>query len=299
MILSALAGLFLVSATAPAAPPTDPKPPVAQATVSKTALWKISDADTTIYLFGTIHILKPGTSWLGGPIKSAFDRADELVLEMPEPDPAEANRLTMTMAVDPDGPALTQKLTRKDAALYEVALKKLGLEPRPLEQFEPWFVATLMSIVPLQALGYDGSSGAEKILSNHAKAAGKAISGLETLEEQLGFFDSLPEEAQIALLNDSVRESGTIEAFAERMTADWLAGRVDHLAATMNEGMMKNPALQKALLTDRNQRWADWVARRLDRPGTVFLAVGAAHLAGQDSVQAMLARKKLTAVRIN
>ncbi|MEN9289540.1 MAG: hypothetical protein RL317_1163 [Pseudomonadota bacterium] len=276
-----------------------PKPAPHKPAAAHPALWKVADADTTIYLFGTVHILKPGTRWFEGPIRTAFAASDELVLEMVEPAPAEANRLVMSKAVDPDGPALTAKLSPADVEPYRAALRSFGLEAANLEPLEPWFVSTLLALLPLQKLGYDAEQGVEKGLSREAKSIGKPISGLETMEEQLSFFDSLPEPAQIKLLTQSVQDLPKAEQFAQDMTRYWLSGQPDELAKLMNKSMDSTPELNKILLVDRNRRWAEWIAKRLDKPGTVFLAVGAAHLAGEDSVQAQLRTHKLKAARLN
>jgi len=298
-ILFPLGAAFLLVSAAVLPAAAAPKPAPHQSAAAHPALWKVADADTTIYLFGTVHILKPGTHWFGGPIRTAFAASDELVLEMVEPAPAEANRLVMSKAVDPDGPALTAKLSPADIEPYRAALRSFGLEAANLEPLEPWFVSTLLALLPLQKLGYDAEQGVEKGLSREAKAIGKPISGLETMEEQLGFFDSLPEPAQIKLLTQSVQDLPKAEQFAQDMTRYWLSGQPDELAKLMNKSMDSTPELNKVLLVDRNRRWAEWIAKRLDKPGTVFLAVGAAHLAGEDSVQAQLRTHKLKAARLN
>lgn len=266
---------------------------------AKPALWKVADEDTTIYLFGTIHLLKPETRWFEGKIKTAFNASDELILEMVEPSPAEAQKIVMTRAIDPDGPPLSQKLTPADATKYKAALQSVGIDWAGLEPFDPWFASTLVAMAPMQKLGYDPSSGAEKVLSASARAASKKIGGLETMDQQIGFFDSLPEDQQIKFLNSAVAEMPQAPKLTSAMIGSWAAGKPDKLADVMNDGMNELPAIKKVLLTDRNQRWASWIAKRLEQPGTVFIAVGAGHLAGKESVLAMLKADKVKAVRIN
>lgn len=284
-----LAGLLLVSASDPAPAPI----------IAKPALWKVADADTTIYLFGTIHMLKPGTRWFDGKIRTAFDSSQELVIEMIEPAPGDAQRIVISHAIDPDGPPLTSKLTPADAEKYRAALHSAGLAAESYEQFQPWFVSTLVALLPMQKLGYDPSIGAEKTLVAEAKKAQKKLGALETMEQQIGFFANLPEAQQIRFLNRAVRELPEADKSADRMVGDWAKGQPDKLARVMNEGMDDMPEIKKVLLTSRNARWADWIAKRLDTPGTIFIAVGAGHLAGKDSVQSLLKTKKLKAVRIN
>lgn len=292
-LLTGLMASLLVSTTPAAA--EAPAPPVN----AKPALWKVADKDTTIYLFGTIHLLKPETHWFDGKIKTAFDASDELVLEMVEPSPGEAQKIVLSRAIDPDGPPLSQKLTPADAEKYRAALRTVGIDVAALESFEPWFASTLITMAPMQKLGYDPSSGAEKVLTAQAKATAKKIGALETMDQQIGFFDTLPEAQQIQFLNSAVSELPEAQKVTSEMIGSWAAGEPDRLAAVMNEGMAILPEIKKVLLTDRNKRWADWIADRMDRPGTVFIAVGAGHLAGKESVQAMLKAKKLKAKRIS
>lgn len=280
---------FLVAAAEPAPAPL----------VANPALWKVADKDTTIYLFGTIHLLKPGTRWFEGKIKTAFDASDELVIEMVQPSDTEAQTIVIPRAIDPDGPPLTQKLTAEDAARYRAALTSVDLDPVGLEPFEPWFVSTLVAMAPMQKMGFDPTAGAEKTLTAQATATGKKIGALETMEQQIGFFDTLPEDVQIKFLNAAVRELPEAPKVTNAMIGSWATGEPDKLAAVMNEGMNEQPEVKKVLLTDRNSRWADWIAKRLEQPGTVFLAVGAGHLAGSDSVQEMLKARKLKVERIN
>lgn len=289
MILTLIAALFLVSAS----------PPPPKNIVAKPALWKVSDADTTIYLFGTIHILKPGVTWLDGPVKSAFDGSEQLVLELVEPGQDESSRIIMSKAIDPDGPLLTAKLAPEDAARYRATLTQLGIAPLSFEVMEPWFASVMITLLPIQKLGFDPEMGVEKSLTRAAKARNMPVLGLETMEEQIGFFDGLPEKAQIAMLNASVRDAGQLRKFADKMVKIWAKGNPDALGALLNDDIDDTPELTQVLLVDRNRRWADWIRNRLEKPGTVFLAVGAAHLAGPDSVQHYLAAQKIKAVRID
>ncbi len=290
-LLSLLAAPLLMSAAAPPAKPA--------LWPAKPALWKVADADTTIYLFGTVHILKPDTVWFQGPVAQAFSASDLLVLEMVDPPPAEADAIMMRHAVDPDGPPLTIKIGPKNAARFRTLMGSLGINPDTLEAMDPWFVATLASLLPLQKLGYNPDIGVDKTLAKAARSVGKPVLGLETMAQQIAYFDTLPEPDQITMLQETLEEAPKIDQLAGEMTRDWASGRTDDLARLMNKNLDTSPRLSRVLLTDRNQRWADWIAQRLATPGTVFVAVGAAHLAGPESVQTRLAKRKLKVVRIN
>lgn len=289
----------LALALAPAAfAQTAPLPAAAPAQDADPALWVVKDDDTTIYLFGTVHVLKPGLSWFDEAVKTAFDESDELVLEMVEPDPQTMQSLVMRMALDTKGPALSEKLPADKRDAFAKAATEVGIPSAAMDRFDPWFAAVTLTVAGLPKLGYDPESGAERVLSAAAKSAGKKVIGLETPEQQLGYFDALPEPLQVKFLVSTIDDLPKMGSEIEKMVTSWSTGNPTALAEAMNEGMRDTPEVAKVLLADRNIRWADWISKRLDEPGTVFVAVGAGHLAGADSVQVQLDKRKLTATRI-
>lgn len=281
-----------------AAPQAAPAPAAAPTQDADPALWVVKDDDTTIYLFGTVHVLKPGLSWFDEAVKTAFDKSDELVLEMVEPDPQTMQGLVMRMALDTNGPALSEKLPADKRDAFAKAATDVGIPSAAMDRFDPWFAAVTLTVAGLPKLGYDPESGAERVLSAAAKSAGKKVIGLETPEQQLGYFDALPEPLQVKFLVSTIDDFPKMGSELEKMVTSWSTGNPTALAEAMNEGMRDTPEVAKVLLADRNIRWADWIAQRLDKPGTVFVAVGAGHLAGADSVQVQLDKRKLTATRI-
>jgi len=263
------------------------------------ALWVVKDEDTTIYLFGTVHVLKPGLGWFDEAVRDAFDASDDVVLEIITPDMAEMQGRVMKLAVSSDSETLREKLPEDKRAPYEAALADLGVPAVAMDRFEPWFVAMTLSVAPLQKLGYDPTKGAEYVITEAAEAAGKPILALETVDEQLGFFDSLPDDVQVQYLVSIVDDYANIGPTLDRMVVQWASGNPDQLGAIMNDEMRETPEVAEALLGARNQRWATWIDARMEKPGTVFIAVGAGHLAGDDSVQHYLAKEHgLTAERV-
>jgi len=285
-LLAALALLFSPAAYAQEVKDADP------------AIWVVKDADTTIYLFGTVHVLKPGLSWFDEGVKAAFDASDEVVLEMIEPAPEAMQALIMQTGISMTGPTLTEKLPEAKRPLLAAAAADLGMPPVALDRFEPWLAGVMASVAPLAKLGYNPESGAEKVITEAAKTANKTMSGLETPEQQLGYLDGMPEELQVKFLVSALDNYAKAGEMLDKMVGNWAAGDPVALGETMNEGLRETPELGKLLLTDRNARWAEWIEARMAKPGTVFVAVGAGHLAGNDSVQAFLAKRKLTAQRV-
>ncbi|WP_413060297.1 TraB/GumN family protein [Sphingomonas carotinifaciens] len=262
------------------------------------ALWVVKDADTTVYLFGTIHVLKPGLSWFDEAVKTAFDKSGELVLEMVQPDPAAMQQIVATTGINPTGPTLTEQLPEAKRPAYLKALTEAGLPSAAFDRMKPWLAAVSLSLMPIQKLGYDASNGPETVLASAAKSANKPVIGLETAEQQIGYFNGLSQPAQMQFLVSTVDELPEAGKTMATMVDNWSHGDPEALAKTMNESLKDSPEVAKVLLTERNARWAKWIANRMNKPGTVFVAVGAGHLAGPDSVQAQLARAGVKAERV-
>ena len=263
------------------------------------ALWVVKDKDTTIYLFGTIHVLKPGLSWFDEAVKKAFDSSGTLVLEMVEPDTETQQRVVASKAFDTAAPPLSEQLPEEKRARFAQALADNGLPQPTFDRMRPWFAAISLSVIPVQKLGYDPTNGPEKVLTEAASKQKKQVMGLETFEGQLSIFDALSREAQLKLLESTVDELPKAGETMNRMVTEWSAGNPDGLAKTMNESLKETPEVAQKLLIERNARWAAWIAERMRPPGRVFVAVGAGHLAGPGSVQDQLAKYKLKAVRIH
>ncbi|MFA5969408.1 MAG: TraB/GumN family protein [Sphingomonas sp.] len=284
---------FAQAAPAPApaaAPAATPASPVV-AVDADPALWVVKDKDTTIYLFGTIHVLKPGLSWFDEAVKKAFDKSDQLVLEIPLPDPAKARDVVLPLALDTGGTPLSTKVPEAKRAAYVAALAKLGLQPAQLDPVLPWFAAVTMAQISVMKAGYSPDNGAEKQLDAAAQAQHKPVIGLETLQQQLGYFHDLPESDQMAFLLAGVDDIDKFDTDLKAMVDSWAHGQPEKLAELLNKDVDVQPNLYKVLLVNRNARWADWIDERLKQPGTIFIAVGAGHLAGKDSVQNQLAAK--------
>ena len=273
---------------APAAAPKDADP----------ALWVVKDADTTIYLFGTIHVLKPGLSWFDEAVRAAFDRADEVKLEIVDLGAAEMGALVQAKGMLPANATLTAALPAKERPALAKYMGSIGLPRATYDRMQPWLAASYLQVQSLQKVGYDPAQGPEQVITAAAKQAGKPLTGLETVPEQIGFFAGLSDKAQVSMLAETLDEMPKLSREMGKMVDQWSAGKTDLIAKELNEGVAKTPEAMRVLLIDRNRRWADWIKARLDRPGTVFIAVGAGHLAGKASVQAELARRGVKTVRV-
>jgi uncharacterized protein YbaP (TraB family) len=259
------------------------------------ALWTLKDEDTTIYLFGTVHALPKDKPWFDARIERAFNSADELVTEIDVSDMAASAQALAGAGRLPDGQNLREMMTPENRQQFEAALVSLGLPVEGLDRMEPWFAAVTLSLLPLLRAGYEPQSGVEQALSG--RGGERKRTGLETVEQQVAVFDEMPLEAQLRFLDQTVESVGKGSATLDAMVAEWIEGDAEQLAQLMN-AELDDPQLYARLLTQRNANWAEWLHRRLDTPGTVFVAVGAGHLAGVGSVQDQLATRGLKVQRV-
>jgi hypothetical protein len=168
------------------------------------------------------------------------------------------------------------------------------------EPFEPWVPGLLLSVLPLVQRGYDPAQGAERTLYAAAEAAHKRVSAFETADLQLSFFDTLPEAAQVSFLTSAAEQALAGGDQMDRLMTLWAAGNAEELGTVMNGDLADDAEVRDALLTRRNANWTQWIRARLaETGGKYFVAVGAGHLAGQDSVQSMLEHAGVTVTRIN
>lgn len=270
---------------------------VSEPTLATPALWKVSDADTTIYLFGTIHLLPEGIEWYNGPVASAFEQSQQLVTEIPEVNEGETVSLMLKHGTLPQGQSLRGLMTPEEKTKYEAAMTGLGIPPAAFDRYKPWFAAMALAILPLQRQGYALENGIEAQLDKRNKALGRPRIGLETLDFQLGIFNGFSADVQKAYLFGVIDALPSMKQEIDKMVSSWSKGDAEALALTLN-AESDDPALYEALLTGRNRNWAAWIDQRLDQPGTVFIAVGAGHLGGKGSVQDFLDGRGIKTVRV-
>ena len=253
------------------------------------AVWVVQDADSTIYLLGTVHMLRPATEWKTPAVKQLVADSTELWLEFAEePDPARVAPLVQAMAFDPERP-LSSTLTEEQFAKLAAVAGKYGLQPGQLEPMKPWFVAMTLAVLPMQLAGLDPASGVDHRLRLAAVEDGDAIRGFETMEQQLGFLDGLPERVQLDMLLQTLEDDADAIARLDRAAEAWARGDLEVLDRELLADMRReHPELYARLLTDRNAAWAKAIEDLLEGAGTHLVAVGAGHLVGPGSVQEQL-----------
>jgi uncharacterized protein YbaP (TraB family) len=298
LAVSALA-LGLAAPALAQTPAPAPAAPVAALPDTDPALWVVKDADTTIYLFGTFHALDGKTDWFNDEVRAAFDRSSKVYFEIVKPENQAAMApLVQKYWVATDGKPVTSKLSEKGRKDLAAALAYLGAPPTAVDPLKPFAASMVLAALGAQKVGKTGELGAEAVITAAAKSLNKPVDQLETLEFQFALFDKLPEAEQIRMLEYTAATIKDMEPMFARMTKAWNAGDADGLAAMMNEMQGQSPAMYELLLANRNRTWAHWIENRMKSPGTIFVAVGAGHLAGKDSVQDLLAREGITSSRV-
>lgn len=256
---------------------------------ARVALWQIADKSGTVrgYLFGTVHALPPKTRWLRPAINDALAKSDRLVLEIAEPlDQTIAGEalaeLAGTAGLPPPSERIGPNLKPELIKVY----KKLGLTDADFADTESWAVALQLAAIAGQKAGSDPESGSEPALRR--LAGKKPVAGFETIQSQFAVFDALPQREQKVLLQEVTKEAASDGDEEAAMIAMWLRGDDLGIAREANEGFLADAGLHTALLTNRNRDWADQLDTMLKGGAKPFVAVGAAHLAGSDSLQRLM-----------
>lgn len=265
------------------------------------ALWKASDEDTTVYLFGTVHVLPPELKWRTPVFDEAFYASKTIYFEasLDENDPALAALITK-LGTMPLGQSLFDLLSEEDKQLLIAAADEVGVPSASLSRFRPWFAGLVLAMQHIVAQGQDPESGVESVLEPEAKADGKVMRYFETAEQQLRFMADLDDETQVQFLMDGVRQIKDIPDLIEQMDTAWVEGDVEGLADIILEDQsIKAPEVYDVMLSGRNRRWTNELFGVInEEEGIFFVAVGAAHLAGEDSVVKMLKGKGVKVERV-
>ena len=260
------------------------------------ALWKVTGTRPgqtgTAYMFGTIHILPEDVEWRTPELEAAIADSDRLVIEVLGLDDTQsASRIFSRLAISPGQENLEVRIKPSLRDDLDRIIDAANIPKRSLNRMETWAAALSLASAQTRGLGLDSSGGVEKKLTAQFAEAGKPIEALETIEGQLGYFDRLPEAQQRQMLTSVVEESGDSQQAFEQLFNAWMTGDVDQIVTLTDTGILIDPKTREYLLVLRNQDWAEQLDKRLQKPGTSFIAVGAAHLAGPDAVQATLAKR--------
>jgi uncharacterized protein YbaP (TraB family) len=256
------------------------------------SLWSLKGKTNTVYLLGSVHFLN-ASEQLPAVLEDAYRDAEVLVMEidMDDLDPAETQRTTMELGMQPAGQSLQQQLGQQTYAKLETRAREVGIDPALLNRFRPWFAGMTLMQLQLMKMGLAPAAGVEQRFTTRATADKKPIHGLETLREQLGMLAGLPEKQQREFLLYSVEDADRMEAEIDDLLKAWRRGDTNALAQLLAEGFDRYPDLYRPLTTDRNRRWVPQVEDLLDDREDYLVVVGTLHLVGKDSLIDLLEAK--------
>ncbi|WP_343346665.1 TraB/GumN family protein [Sphingomicrobium sp. XHP0239] len=267
------------------------------------AVWRVADEDTTVYMLGTFHLLPEGYQWRTDTIDAALAESDEVYFEIADDlsNPAALQPLITELAIDPSQPTLAARIGEEYATRVATMVEPLGIPAQALNVMDTWFVGLTLSNAIAMKAGMTGESGVEMTLRTIVEERGLPIKGLETAREQLSYLDTMSAEAQREFILEGLEDTSDeeiLEMFSS-MQDSWARGDEQAIGDVFNEGMEIGGEVRSALLTRRNTDWTGDIIQRMGQPGTVFVAVGAGHLVGDDSVVAMLRQRGYTVTRID
>jgi len=263
------------------------------------AMWVVESNGATVHFLGTVHALRPGTPWQTPKIKKAFAASDELWLEILESDPDALRPVVRELGTDLAHP-LSSKLTQAELAQLNAAATEAGLgSEAALEPMRPWLAALTLEVLPLIKAGYDPREGVDVTLRAEAEAQRKPMHAFETVEQQMHFFADLPPETELDLLRSTLDEIAEGPAKVSAMVDAWEAGDTAGVEREiLDMQQRKYRELYTVLIVERNRAWAKAIAAMVaSGHGTIFIAVGAGHLVGPDSLPKALEQYGLKAVR--
>jgi uncharacterized protein YbaP (TraB family) len=272
---------------------------LASTAVAQPGLWVARNDHATVYLFGTVHLLPSDTNWTSPALDKALAESQRLSIEIVDDDAPAMQALVMQYGVD-FNKTLSSKLDDGDqhrlAQAAETAKVPGGMSA--LQPMKPWLAALTLTMAPLMQAGMDPSLGVDKRLKARMLQAGKPVDGLETSEKQIHMLADLPESMQLDLLRQSFKEVAEGTTKLRELVDAWRRGDIDAIAKIEDEDLRKDsPMLYQRLIVERNQTWAKTIAERMQQPGVSFVAVGAGHLAGPDSLQEQLRKLGVSVTR--
>jgi uncharacterized protein YbaP (TraB family) len=264
-------------------------------------LYAVRDDDSTMYLYGTVHVRPRDSDWANARVRAALDESQEIWTELlmnPQAD-AQVQQLALRLGAAEPGRPLSSWLTPEENASLNAVTTRLNLPPGALEGVQPWLAALTLTVMPLVQAGYDPESGVDRSIDAYGDSAGKNMRALETAEQQLTFFADLSPDVQREMLREAIAESESLTAMIGEMSSAWERGDERALEqAVIEETRTEYPELYQMLFVDRNNAWMTELTREMEGSGVDFIAVGAGHIIGRDGLVAQFRARGYRVERI-
>ncbi|MGI4952708.1 MAG: TraB/GumN family protein, partial [Janthinobacterium lividum] len=262
------------------------------------AVWAARGPNATVYLLGSVHLLRPGTVWEGPAVRRAFDEARECWFEAVQADdPAAMQAVIMSTGLDP-----AHRLSDLLPPNRRTQLDRLAAEAgvgQAMQAMRPWLAAVVLTGLPLLKAGFDPALGVDTVLQAQAKAAGKRVAGVETMDQQMRLMAGLPQGLAVKFLLSAMDDAVKGPALIDEMIRGWQSADTEALARTLSGQLRREaPDLYRIIFAERNETFARAAKSFLAGDKTVLLVIGAGHLAGPDNVRELLARRGVKMERV-
>jgi uncharacterized protein YbaP (TraB family) len=263
------------------------------------SLWELHGRHNTVYLMGSIHVLRPGDYPLAPPMMAAYAGAKSLVMEVDlgELDSGDVQTEMLSSALLPQGKTLADVLGPQRHARAEALARGIGVELSMFDQFAPWFVAEAISQLQLAQMGFDPQSGVEMYFMDRARSDGKTVAGLETAHDQIALFEAMSWDAQAEYLIASLEQAHDLPKEVDDMVHAWQRGDTHWFEQQLREDLGRDPGLYQSLLAARNRKWVPKIEALLNDDRDYLVIVGTGHLVGRDSVIDLLKKDGIGAVQ--
>jgi len=259
----------------------------------KSCLWKVVSKESTVYLLGSVHLLKSDAYPLSQAIEQAFGDSTKLVLEvnLDSLNSPDAQQMILSKALLPEGKTLNEILSPATYQTVRQKVEALGLDIEALKRMKPWFLSLSLVAMKVQQLGYNAQHGVDQHFFERARKAKKEVLGLETADFQINLLDSLPAKTQEEALLQTLKELDQFETEFEQLVRAWAAGQESQLDKLLLESFKEYPEVYAKLISERNRNWLPKIESHFQGGNKTLVVVGAAHLVGRDGVVELLKRK--------
>ncbi|MEL6789094.1 MAG: TraB/GumN family protein [Pseudomonadota bacterium] len=266
------------------------------------AMWRMADADSEIYLFGTFHLLPAGLQWTTPTFDAAMLETEITFTEADNESPEAVQAIqsaVQRLGLNPPGVTLSSTLGPERAAEFAAVAQQYGVPAAQLEPLRPWLAILSLTQVAFQQAGYDPQAGAETTILARANSEMDTLGHFETAVSQIEALASLDMIGEFANTDESLDQLTDFGGFAEQMLAIWQTGDVDRLDAEL-VGSVRDSSEEAfdIIFKNRNANWVEQIEVMMAGEGDYFLAVGAGHLVGKDSVVDMLRSRGYTVTRV-
>jgi uncharacterized protein YbaP (TraB family) len=262
-------------------------------------MWLVSDEDSRVWLFGSIHALPEGTQWRSEQFDGIMREVDLYYYEAPTDaeGQAQVQAAVIRLGLNPPGERLTSYLSDEEAALLRQLAQTYGLPVANLEIMRPWLAGLTLSVGAMQLEGFSLSSGIELTLQPETPDSNERY--FETPAEQLHFFADMPHEVQVGTLIETLHQLSEVQDVFHAMFDAWHAGDVEALETVLEALEMKEyPQVRQAIIVKRNKAWVEEIAHLMAGSDDALIVVGAGHLVGEDAVPGLLEERGFAVERV-